>query len=195
MGSILIRMEAHKLTSIFDSFKSLIGSLTDEEPKPPLHTGEVMSLWTLLTVYQEGQMIYNVALNTTQDPELLHAVHNAVKESRECIHALEQFFKTEGIPLPSPSDQKPDSSPDQIPFGVRFTDEELANLIVGKITSCIAICGQAIAQCLRNDVGIVLLRQMAVLLNFGIPYKSLMRKRGWLKTPPEYSPPGKAPQS
>ncbi|NHN35252.1 DUF3231 family protein [Paenibacillus agricola] len=178
------------MTTIWDAIKSIYGSLTDEEPVPPLHVGEVMSLWMLLTIYEEGQIIYKVALNTTTDPELKHAVENAVKESMEDIKMIKDFMIKEGVPLPSVLQAKPDSKSDDIPQGAKFTDEELANLIVGKVTTCIALCGQAVSQSLRTDVSLILLKSMGRLIQYSAPYRSMMRKRGWIKTPPYYYPPG-----
>ncbi|CAG7657467.1 DUF3231 family protein [Paenibacillus allorhizosphaerae] len=178
------------MTTIWDTIKSMFGSLTDEEPKPPLHVGEVMSLWTLLTIYEEGQLVYKIALNTTTDPELRHAIENAVKESLEDIKMIKDLLIKESVPLPPVAVGKPVSNSEGIPHGVKFTDEELANLIVGKIAACIALCGQAVSQCLRTDVALILLRSMSRLLQYSAPYRSMMRKRGWLKTPPYYYPPG-----
>ncbi|CAG7652819.1 hypothetical protein PAESOLCIP111_06643 [Paenibacillus solanacearum] len=178
------------MTTIWDTVKSMLGSLTDEEPKPPLHVGEVMSLWTLLTIYEEGQLVYEVALNTTTDPELRHAVENAVKESLEDVQMIKQFLIQESVPLPPVAMAKPDSNPAGIPPGVKFTDEELANFIMGKISACIALCGQSISQCLRTDVSVMLFRSMGRLLQYSAPYRALMRKRGWIKVPPYYYPPG-----
>lgn len=178
------------MTNLLESLANLLGSLIDDEPKPPLHAGEVMALWTLLTIYQEGQLIYQIALNTTPDQELRHAAKNALENSIEASKLIRDFLIKEGVTLPKASEPKPDSSPESIPLGVKFTDEELANLIMGKISACIALCGQALAQCLRNDVGLLLLQSMGSLLKYGTPYKSLMKKRGWLIAPPFYYPPG-----
>ncbi|BFT69428.1 DUF3231 family protein [Paenibacillus sp. P36] len=178
------------MTTFWDAIKSVLGSLLDEEPVPPLHVGEVMTLWTLLTIYEEGQVIYKIALNTTTDAELRHAVENAVHESLQDIEMVRDFLIKEGVPLPSVSAEKPDSESNQIPLGVKFTDDEIANLIIGKITACIALCGQGVSQGLRTDVTIILLRSMSRLLQFSAPYRSLMRKRGWIKPPPYYYPPG-----
>lgn len=181
------------MTNIIESLKTLIGSLTDEEPMPPLHVGEVMHIWTLLTMYSEGQMFYEVAQNTTTDPELLHAVKEAQRTSLDESNSIRDFLVKEGVPLPSSYDPKPDSNPAEVPLGAKLSDEEIANLIVGKVSGCIALCGAALAQSLRNDVGMLFLKQLGILLNFGTPYKALMRKRGWLKNPPFYYPPGGEP--
>jgi hypothetical protein len=176
------------MTTIWDAIKSIIGSITDEEPVPPLHVGEVMSLWMLLTIYEEGQVIYKIALNTTTDPELRHAVENAVNESMQDVEMIRDFMIKEGVPLPQASDVKPDSNPNNIPQGVKFTDDEIANLIVGKLAASIALCGQALSESLRTDVGFIILRTMSRLLQYNAPYRSMMRKRGWVKVPPYYYP-------
>lgn len=43
---------------------------------------------------------------------------------------------------------------------------------------------------IRNDVGLILLGTLIELLKFGTSLKSMMIKRGWIKVPPYYYPPG-----
>lgn len=174
------------MTSVWDAVKSVVGSLTDEEPQPPLHIGEAMMLWAMLTLYEEGQVIYKMCTNTSADPELKHAIENAEAESKEDIDMIRSFLIKEGVPLPPVSQPKPDASAAAIPPGAKFTDEELANLVMGKISAAIVLCGQALAESLRTDVGLIVLSSQARLLKFAAPYKALMNRRGWLKIPPPY---------
>ncbi|WP_100013273.1 hypothetical protein [Lentibacillus sediminis] len=60
------------MTRAIEAITSVVRSLVDDEPKPPLHVGEVMALWTALASFEEARYVYEAGLNTTQDPDLKH---------------------------------------------------------------------------------------------------------------------------
>lgn len=177
------------MTNIFESFKDFISPLMDNE-KHPLHVGEVSSFWMLLTMFEEGVALYQTSLNTTNDKELIHVLKNGEELSKTSIQLLSNFMKNEGIPLTKPPEPKPNSNPNSIPLGVKQTDEEIANLIGIKVAAEITLIGQALAMSVRNDAALILLKTFYELLKFGSSLKKMMKKRGWLKVPPYYYPPG-----
>lgn len=182
------------MTRLLESIASVVKAFTDEEPKPPLHVGEVMTLWTMLTIFQEAHAGYVIGLNTTTDPELKHALTNAIQASKTDIRLLSEFLLREGVPLPPASEPKPESNPDAVPLGVKLTDHEIANAISANIAACISLCGTGIAQSVRTDVGLIYLQIQVQLMKYGAPLREMMKKRGWLITPPHYYPPGGLPE-
>ncbi|MBL0387839.1 DUF3231 family protein [Tumebacillus sp. ITR2] len=181
------------MTTLIEAITSIAKGFLDEEPKPPLHVGEVMALWTALALHQEGYSMYELAMNTTTDPDLLHALRKARESSAEDIHSIKEFLVKEGVPLPTTSEPKPHANPNAIPYGVKLTDDEICNLISAKVASSIALCGSGIAESVRADVGYLFLQSMVRLMKFGAPLRVLMRERGWIKIPPYYYPPGGIP--
>ncbi|MDN3015317.1 DUF3231 family protein [Paenibacillus sp. BSR1-1] len=178
------------MTNIFESIKDLFAPLVDGEEKKPLHTGEVTNLWVLLTLLEEGLIVYQLGLNTTKDDQLVHAFTNGEQLSRSLIDRLRNFFIKEGIPLPPASEAKPKSNQDTIPLGVKYTDEELANLVSAKIAAEITLIGQALAMGIRNDVCQKFFEIQYEIFKYGCSFKLMMQNRGWLKIPPYYYPPG-----
>jgi hypothetical protein len=178
------------LTNAFESITALFKNIVDSEPEPPLHVGEVMSLWTALTAFQESRALYQAALNTTTDPELKHALENALEGSTRDYNRLKNFLIKEGVPLPSINEDKPKSNPLDVPQGVKLTDDEIANLIGVKVASSITFCAQAMSQSIRTDVGLTFFHVQIELMKYASVLKNLMKKRGWLKSPPSYLPPG-----
>lgn len=178
------------MTNIFEALKDFIVPIIDNKEKTPLHVGEVADFWMLLTMLEEGVSIYQLALNTTIDDELIHALKNGEETSKNIIERLIVFMKNEGIPLTRPSEQRPKSDPNAIPLGVKQTDAELVNLISVKVAAEIALIGQALSMTGRNDAGIVLFEALFEIFKYGSSLKNLMRKRGWFKVPPFYYPPG-----
>lgn len=178
------------MTRAIEAVTELIKSLIDEEPKPALHVGEVMSLWTALTAFQEARALYQAALNTTTDTDLKHTLQNAVESTKGDYQLLKNFMVKEGIPLPAVNEDKPKSDPSAVPEGVKLTDDEIANLISVKVAASITFCAQAMSQSVRSDVGLLFFQIQVQLMKFATPLKNLMKSRGWLKTPPSYLPPG-----
>ncbi|WP_261176540.1 DUF3231 family protein [Anaerobacillus sp. CMMVII] len=96
----------------------------------------------------------------------------------------------EGVPLPPVPDKKPLSEPDEIPLGAKLTDNEIANGVSLKIAMAAVECAMANSQSIRTDVGLMWLEFYTEMLTFGATTKTLLRKRGWIKVPPYYYPPG-----
>lgn len=103
---------------------------------------------------------------------------------------LNQFMIKEGIPLPDVTSPKPKSSSKDIPLGVKLTDEEIANGVAFKLVVCLQACGKGQADSIRNDVGMMWLGFYLEWVTVGKVLKTLMIKRGWIKVPPYYYPPG-----
>lgn len=72
-----------------------------------------------------------------------------------------------------------------------MSDEEIANGISAKQISAITLCATGLAQSIRMDIANMWLRFLLDRVKYGAYFTPLARKRGWLKTPPYYYPPGK----
>ncbi|MFD2706253.1 DUF3231 family protein [Salibacterium lacus] len=173
-----------------EAIASLIHDYTDKEPKPPLHVGEVMDLWTAYTSFQEAQVLYQVGLNSTTDPDLEHALQKALKSSEADTKKLETFLLQEGVPLPTLSSPKPNSETKAVPKGVQLTNEEIASMVSVKIATSTAFCAEAMSKTIRSDVTMIFFEMQIHLMQFALPFKNVMENRGWLHTPPAYIPPG-----
>ncbi|MBG9451508.1 hypothetical protein ABE67_20115 [Cytobacillus firmus] len=174
----------------FEAIKETIKNFADNEPKPPLHVGEVMDLWTLYTAFHEAHSLYYIALNMTKDSELLHTIRSSIEGSKADTKMIEDFLLKEGVPLSLTNAEKPLSNPDSVPEGVKLTDGEIANLISVKLAASLTFCAQAMSKTVRTDVGLMFFTLQVHLMEIASPLKNLMRKRGWLRIPPSYMPPG-----
>lgn len=175
---------------LFEAFTDYIQSLNDEEPKPPLHVGETMSCWVYLTMLEEAVMLEQTGLNSTTDPELKQFLEKTMKGASAQSRRLKDFMQHEGVPLPPVSEPKPLSDPNAVPLGVKLSENEIANLVSVKLVASITTCATASAQSVRNDVGQMFLEFQEEVVIYGMMIKTLMRKRGWLKVPPYFVPPG-----
>ncbi|WP_347549176.1 DUF3231 family protein [Pseudalkalibacillus hwajinpoensis] len=177
------------MKTIFKSMLGVIQSYTDDTPEYPMHVGEVMNCWTTFAIFKEAQVFYRIALNTTEDHQLKKITQEIFDGSKD-QSKLKTFMIKEGVPLPSTSQEKPDSSPSTIPLGFKLTDDEIANGISLKLTAVNVLCASAISQSIRTDVGLMFIQFQIHILMFAAEIKTLMERRGWLKTPPYYLPPG-----
>ncbi|OIK10601.1 hypothetical protein BIV60_20485 [Bacillus sp. MUM 116] len=175
---------------VLEAIKNVVQSLVDDEPKSPLHVGEVMACWLFLTLCAETQVQTEAGMNSTTDPELRKSLHEAVELFKSQKEQLTSFLRLEGVPLPPTSESKPISDPNSVPLGVKLTDKELANSLRKKISMAITNCANGSAQTILSDVGMMWAKFLQEHITFLTTLKSQMRKRGWLQAPPPYYPPG-----
>lgn len=178
------------MPDVLEAVKNVAQSFIDDEPKSPLHVGEVMSCWSFLASAAEDQVHSEAGINSTTDPELSRALHEAVQMFKSQRERLIAFLQLEGVSLPPLSESKPISDPNEIPLGVRLTDDEIANSLIIKLVMAISSCADAVTQSVRNDVGLIWVEFLQEYLTFGATLKALMKKRGWFKFPPFYYAPG-----
>jgi hypothetical protein len=179
------------LPNIFEAVIDYIRTTSiDNDPKPRPHIGEAMGCWLYYTAIAEEIPALEASLNTTTDTELLSLIKESKKLALHQLGTLEKFMIDEGIPLSQVAQSKPRSDPNSVPLGVKVTDDEIANFIGAKVASNIMMCSTNMTQSIRNDIGLMWARFHAEKMIFGMELKTAMRKRGWIKVPPYYYPPG-----
>lgn len=179
-------MPAHAIEALLKVFHSLF----DDDPKPSLHVGEVMSCWTYLTVLEETVALEQIGINTTEDTELKNFLHKTLGAASSQGTRLKDFLQQEGVPFPPAAEPKPLSEPRSIPLGAKMTDSEIANAVGVKLAASTTLCASSAAQSVRNDVGMMFFEFQTEAMRYGTILKSIMKKRGWIKIPPYYHPPG-----
>lgn len=178
------------MPDVFEAVTSVVKTFLDNDPKTALHVGEVMSCWSYLTVLEESIAANEVGLNTTTDGELTKALKEAIQMSKSQADKLAKFLRSEGVSLPERTEEKPKSNPASIPMGVKATDEQLANVLAIQTATATVACATAESQSLRNDLSVIWLKLQSEQVTFATTLRNMMRKRGWLKIPPYYHPPG-----
>lgn len=178
------------MTTIIETIKDYLQVNFDNEPKSPLHVGEVMSCWLYLTIMDEASVYIQTGLNTTTDDDVVKILKESLKQCDVQGQRFKDFMKIEGIHLPPTSEERPDSEPNSVPLGTKLTDDEIMNGLSIKTVAAIVHCSTAAAQSIRNDVSSLFTHCMLEKMKFGASLKDLMRKRSWIKVPPYYYPPG-----
>lgn len=178
------------MANVIESLADFLKSLADDEPVPPLHVGEVMNCWTYLALLREAISFEQIGLNMTTDPELIEFIEKAIAGASSQEKRLSDFLQKEGVTLPPSSESKPKSEPNSVPLGTKFTDDEISNIVSVKLAASIVACAGGAAQSVRNDVGAMFIKFQEEAMTFGLICKSMMKKRGWIKIPPYFIPPG-----
>lgn len=176
--------------SLAEALGNVFRNVVDNEPKPPLHVGEVMQCWTYLALLNESLSFLQAGLNTTEDPELSDALKKSLDLCGGQAKRFTDFMTQEGIPLPAPTEEKPKSDSHAIPLGVKLSDDEIVNGVSLKSATAILMCTNGITQGIRTDLGLIWVESQMEQITFAYNLRTLMRKRGWLKHPPSFLPPG-----
>ena len=177
---------------MFESVSNIVQSLTDNS-KDPLHVGEAMACWTYLAFVGSIKGHVEVGLNTTTDKGVKELLQDGLKVVSSHKKELTEFMVQEGVTLPTSPEKKPESDPNAIPLGAKFTDNELVNTINLNFVTAADMCAASASECLRTDLALMFIKFQAEKLSLGLKAKELMKKKGWLKTPPYYNPPGGSP--
>lgn len=160
------------------------------EPHTPLHVIEVGDCWKYITMMEEFIRYEEIGLNTTTDDEVREMLVDVIALCKDQVEKLSKFMIKEGIPLPDVTSSKPQSNSMEIPLGVKLTDDEITNGVAFKLVLCMQAAAVGQANSIRDDVGMMWLGFFSNWVTFGTTLKTLMRKRGWIKVPPYYYPPG-----
>ena len=174
---------------LLESAAHVIESLTDHH-KEPLHVGEVMFCWTYLAFVENIITYEEVGLNMTEDAELKELYEESLKIAKSHKKELSEFMQQEGVSLPASPEDKPRSDPNAVPLGAKLTEDELINTLNINFIFAADMCATSASQSLRTDVGLKFLKFQTDKLVLGYKAKKLMQKKGWLKIPPYYRPPG-----
>ncbi|MCZ8521280.1 MULTISPECIES: DUF3231 family protein [Paenibacillus] len=179
------------MTNLFEAAAELMKSFVHGSgDKQPMHVGEVMHCWAYLASVGDANNYVKMGLNTTKDEDLRSILADSLKTCESQRKRLTEVLLSEGVPLPPLSEMKPDCNPDDIPQGVKQTDNEIANGISIKVAISIVDCATGIAQSIRPDVGLLWASFQEEHMKLAAAIRPLLSKRGWLKQPPFYVPPG-----
>src|SRR5690625_196638 len=177
------------LKMVFKNAMDIIESLTDNH-KNPLHIDEAIACWTYFSFVSSAIIHVEVGLNTTNDSKLENFLQESYKVMKSHQKDLSEFMRKEGVPLAHISEDKPESDPNAIPLGAKFSNNEICNTININFIVAVEMCSAFTVESIRTDVGLMFLKFQIDKLSLALKAKELMQEKGWLKMPPFYNPPG-----
>lgn len=165
----------------YDSFKPFL-----KGDKKPLNVLEVANLWFYLAICNNTLRNEELAYNTAEDSELKKILTDAREIHKAAAEEINKLLKSEGVPLPDDTPEKPDVLIKDIPDGAKLKDEEIANLMSFNLLLGINYASRGLTESIRPDVGYILFKVIAKKTLLAVTLKDLMQKRNWLRTPPPY---------
>ncbi|MGC5323970.1 DUF3231 family protein [Brevibacillus sp. SYSU BS000544] len=178
------------MVNLLEATVDTIKTMIDQDEDQPLHVGEVMGCWLYLAGLELAKTTVQAAINSTTDHELKELLEEDLALGTSQRKRLHDFMINNGITLPPSSEDMPKTDPNNIPLGVKLTDDVLANELSLKILSLIVRAAGISAESIRADVGMLFIQFQSEKLAFAAKLKHSMRKRGWIRMPPFYIPPG-----
>ncbi len=165
--------------------ESLVGLMKKEDR--PLHVGEVMNLWKVVSAFEAGHALIHGMLNHTSDPDLKRFMESFLKDFEDpWMKRLKAFMKNQGIPLPTTSTDKPKANEQEIPAGAKFSDREISAMIAGKIMAGTGAVQHALLECLNYDMATMFMELELAAYRQGFVLREIMERRGWLLIPPTW---------
>ncbi|WP_099157550.1 DUF3231 family protein [Virgibacillus ndiopensis] len=178
------------MTNVFNVVKDFLEMNLDNEPKSPLHVGEVMGCWMYIALMDEAKIFIQIGLNSTNDDEVKKHLNQSLKQCDSQTKRFKELLRSEGVHLPPSSEERPNSDPNSIPLGAKLTDDEIMNGLSMKTVTAVVHCATAASESIRTDIGASFTHCMIEKMKFGVTLRNTMKKRGWIKVPPYYYPPG-----
>lgn len=157
------------------------------KPPAPIHAGEAFTLWAYYEAAAETRAVLNVLLNHTEDQSLKETIEHFVDEVLEPqVRQVRDVMLHEGVALADVTPDKPKADPRQVPVGARFSDEQVANMLVVKIQGLMQFCHEGLSRSLRDDLAHMYFTFQTHVMAQGLTLKGLMTQRGWLRLPPYF---------
>lgn len=161
-----------------------MGILSGNPKDEPMHFGEVSSVWTASTTAKAAISFYQAYLNHTGDKDLRKLIEDYIDQAKQEVKELDEVLNANGIaPAPIMAD-RPKANLEDIPVGARLADQEIAAAISADTATGLVACTQAMAMCIREDIGALFAKYAAAKTVLGGKALRMLKDKGWLVPPP-----------
>lgn len=162
-----------------------MGILTGDQPKEPMHYGEIFSVWGLLHASQTFASTYQIYLNHTGDQDLHAFIENVIQHVlKPEIEQTMQLLKENGIALPPSPPDRPHCKLEDIPAGARFNDSEIAAALSVDLAAGLVTLSQGMGMCTREDIAAMFGTFHMKKSQYLSKLLKLNKNKGWLVLPP-----------
>ncbi|WP_088072305.1 DUF3231 family protein [Gottfriedia luciferensis] len=162
-----------------------MGILSGNPKDEPLHYGEVYGLWSHLATTKAGVDTYQVYINHTGDEDLRSFLKQVIETSmKPAIKEVEEVLIHNDIAVPPNPAERPEADLEKIPPGARLQDVQIAYIVAAEIAAGITGNAALMAQCIREDIGLMFAGFGAKKAKDGAQLLQMMKTKGWLVPPP-----------
>lgn len=167
------------LDKVSATSRSFVQNFIDKEPVNYIEAG---LLYGIVTVGRYNVAMLTLLHNHAQEPELKPLIKEAIDTLTEkTIKYCEDQLKTGGAKLPTIRfNERALESGLEIPNGARYSDMEIAMVLVNLHGACQTAILTAISQSYHLDISIELRNQLNDALDWGYRLQQLMLHKNWL---------------
>lgn len=172
------------IKTITNAGRIIMGILSGNPQKEPMHYGEVFGVWSYLTVSKGFVAGYQTYINHCGDNDLKKFLEDIVENMKQEIKQVEDLLKVNGVGLPPSPPDRPVATLESIPVGARFNDPEIAAAVSMDIAAGLVACSQIMGQSIREDIAAMFGQFHLSKATYGARLLRINKEKGWLVPPP-----------
>jgi hypothetical protein len=161
-----------------------MGILGGNQKDEPLHYGEIYGLWQFSSTAKGCVSMNRAYLYHAGDNDLKKLIKDIINQAELEVSECDSILISNGI-VPSPAlPDRPETKLEDIPVGVKFSDQELASALWASNSAGLVLCSQLMSISTRVDVGALFGKYHATKAALGLKILKMNKEKGWLIPPP-----------
>lgn len=166
---------------------NVMGVLSGNQKKEPLHYGEIFGMWGFLSVCKANYAAYQTFMNHTGDKDLKNLLEDLNRGIKQEAESVEEILKINGIAIPPSPPERSLADLEDIPSGARFNDPEISATVSANIAKGLVACSTMIGQCLREDIAMLFGQFHMNKAQIGAKVLRMNKEKGWVVLPPMHA--------
>ncbi|CAG7643573.1 DUF3231 family protein [Paenibacillus allorhizosphaerae] len=161
-----------------------MGIFSGNQKDEPLHYGEIYDLWQF-SMTGKGCLSATRAYHYhAEDKDLKKILDDIINQAELEISECDTILINNGI-VPSPAlPERPETKLEDIPDGVKFSDQEIAAMVGADTSLSLIACSQIMGKATREDIGALFAKYHVTKAAIGLKILKVSKEKGWLVPPP-----------
>ncbi|AJS58404.1 DUF3231 family protein [Paenibacillus sp. IHBB 10380] len=159
--------------------------ILDGNPKDePLHYGEIYEVW-LFSMKAKGCIsAYRAYQYHAGDKDLRKLLGDVIDQAELEVSECDKVLTHNGIVTSPKLPERPEVKLEDIPVGVRFTDQEIAAMVAADTSLGLVSCSAIMGNSIREDLGALFAKYHVTKAALGLKVLKMTKEKGWLIPPP-----------
>ena len=122
--------------------------------------------------------------NVAGDKDLKKILDDIINQAELEISEFDTILINNSI-VPSPAlPERPETKLEDIPVGVKFSDQEIAAMVGADTSLSLVACSQIMGKATREDIGALFAKYHVTKAAIGLRILNVSKEKGWLVPPP-----------
>ncbi|MFS0723826.1 DUF3231 family protein [Paenibacillus sp. 1P07SE] len=161
-----------------------MGILSGNPKDEPLHYGEIYDVWQFSLVAKGCISANRASSYHAGDNDLKKILEEIIDQAELEASECDTILTHNGIaPIPA-LPARPAVKLEDIPVGVKLSDQEIASMIAADTALGLVNCSQIMAKAVREDIATLFAKYHATKAAIGLKILRLNKEKGWLIPPP-----------